>query len=268
MVRSKKWWWGLPLLFLLWLVANWTKTADVEQDLKSRAGSASGDSTLTVAGRDVTLSNATQQAHDAADQTHGVRLVNGATNDQAATAAASAAAAATSSNADSAAAVATTAAATAMTATSANTGDTDTSGTGIVDAKTCEQLFATALSQSKVLFNTAQATLSPASQTTLTELVGIAKRCPDDMIEVDGYTDNTGKSALNTALSKHRAVTVVAYMKQAGITPDHLKAAGFGDANPIASNDTDDGKAQNRRIEMHVTDNASGAPATSTTTAK
>ncbi|MQR01389.1 OmpA family protein [Glaciimonas soli] len=264
MVRSKKWWWGLPLLFLLWLIANWTKTTDVEQDLKSRAGSASGDSTLTVAGRDVTLSNATQQAHDAADQTHGVRLVNGTINDQAATAAA------TGSSADIAAAavVATTAAATAMTATSANTGDTDAAATGIVDAKACEQLFATALSQSKVLFNTAQATLSPASQATVKELVDIAKRCPDDAIEVDGYTDNTGKSALNVTLSKHRAETVVAYMKQAGITPDHLKAAGFGDANPIASNDTDDGKAQNRRIEMHVTDNASGTPATSTSNAQ
>ena len=262
MARSKKWWWGLPALFLLWVVANWTKTPGVEQDLQTRAASASGDSALTVAGRDVSLYQVNKEIHDGAAQTHGVRLVNDQLLPMAAT----------DGVANSPAAAAVPAiAAVATTSTSANTGtntgtgvDTSTGATtadanklataGITDAQACEQKFATLLSSSKVLFRTSQASLSPTSEATLKELVSIAKTCPKEMISVEGYSDDTGEADLNLSLSERRAASVVAYMKKAGITADHLKAAGFGEAKPIASNDTEEGRAQNRRIELHVAD--------------
>ena len=103
--------------------------------------------------------------------------------------------------------------------------------------------------------------MSPASQTALDALVTTAKQCPDEQFEVDGYTDNTGNAAFNLGLSKRRAEAVVTYLAKHGVTAQHLKAAGFGEADPVASNDTPQGQAQNRRIEIKVSDdNAVTAP--------
>ncbi|WP_248745547.1 OmpA family protein [Pseudomonas sp. MWU12-2037] len=246
MARSKNWWWGLPLLALLWLAALWITTPEVEQDLQTRVGSATDSAPIVVAGRDVTLPNATSQNRNAADQTYGVRQVVGTLADQPV------------KPADSEIGTPPEVVPPAPVAPTPPVVDESQanppSSVGIIDAKACEQQFDAALNQYKVLFDTAQDILSPASQTALDALVATAKQCPDEQFEVDGYTDNTGNAAFNLGLSKRRADAVVSYLAKHGVTREHLKAAGFGEADPVASNDTPEGQAQNRRIEIKVTD--------------
>ena len=69
------------------------------------------------------------------------------------------------------------------------------------------------------------------------------------VVEISGYTDNTGDPAANLQLSQHRADAVKNVLVQSGVNPSMLMAKGYGSANPIASNDTADGRFQNRRIE-------------------
>ncbi|WP_040069447.1 OmpA family protein [Pseudomonas batumici] len=258
MARSKNWWWGLPLLALLWLAAIWITTPEVEQDLRTRVGSATDSAPIVVAGRDVTLPNSIKQARDAADQTQGVRQVIDTLGDQPVTQADNTIghppevvppepslepSPAPTIAADEPQAI-------------------QQSSTGSLDPKACEQQFAAALNQYKVQFDTARDILSAASKTALDALVATARQCPDEQIEVDGYSDNTGKAAFNLALSTRRAEAVVRYLAQHGVTPEHLKAVGFGEANPVASNDTPEGQAQNRRIEVKVTDDSHVTPST------
>ncbi|MBV6751705.1 OmpA family protein [Pseudomonas chlororaphis] len=261
MARSKKWWWGLPLLALLWLAALWITTPEVEQDLQTRVGSAIDTAPVAVAGRDVTLPNATSKIRDTADQTYGVRQVIGTLGDQPMTPA--------DSDVGSPPEVVPSAPASMPAPVAPPTPAVDESqansqgsaGAADAKAKDCEQQFAAALNQYKVLFDTAQDILSPASKTALDALVATARQCPDEQFEVDGYTDNTGNAAFNLGLSKRRAEAVATYLAKHGVTPQHLKAAGFGEADPVASNDTPEGQAQNRRIEIKVSDdNAVTAP--------
>ena len=72
------------------------------------------------------------------------------------------------------------------------------------------------------------------------------------VLEIAGYTDNTGDAALNLALSQRRAEAVREALIKYGVDPDMLVAKGYGEADPVASNDTADGRLKNRRIEYHV----------------
>ena len=75
---------------------------------------------------------------------------------------------------------------------------------------------------------------------------------PTIKIQINGYTDNIGKDADNKILSEARAKSVVAYLNTQGITISRLLFKGFGATNPISSNETDDGRALNRRTEMVI----------------
>jgi len=72
------------------------------------------------------------------------------------------------------------------------------------------------------------------------------------VLEIAGYTDNTGDAALNLALSQRRAEAVRAALIKYGADPDTLVAKGYGEADPIASNDTPQGRAQNRRVDVVI----------------
>jgi OOP family OmpA-OmpF porin len=73
--------------------------------------------------------------------------------------------------------------------------------------------------------------------------------------EVDGYTDSTGEEAYNVGLSKRRAQAVVDYVKSQGVNlGDRFTVNGYGEAYPVASNDTKEGRAQNRRVVLRRTD--------------
>ena len=69
-------------------------------------------------------------------------------------------------------------------------------------------------------------------------------------VEIDGHTDNQGGDSYNMALSYDRAKSVMNYLVQRGISPDRIVAKGYGKTRPIATNDTPDGRAKNRRVEL------------------
>jgi OOP family OmpA-OmpF porin len=80
---------------------------------------------------------------------------------------------------------------------------------------------------------------------------------PSTRLTVEGHTDSQGSDASNLALSQARAEAVVTYLVQGGVAPDRLFAVGYGEARPIADNDTSEGRAQNRRIEFIVEEGSS-----------
>jgi K(+)-stimulated pyrophosphate-energized sodium pump len=104
----------------------------------------------------------------------------------------------------------------------------------------------------RLTFETGSATLKGESQEQLKNIAEILKAYPNMTIKLGGYTDNTGDPNANLKLSNDRAQAVKAGLVQLGIDEDRLDAEGYGQENPIASNDTEAGRAQNRRISIEV----------------
>jgi OOP family OmpA-OmpF porin len=121
-----------------------------------------------------------------------------------------------------------------------------------VDPTVCQQLFTDLLSKGRIRFEPARTTLDPDSIALLDRLIEIALRCPTANIEVAGHTDGDGEDGFNQELSQKRAQVVVDYLVKAGLPASRFTAVGYGSTQPIAGNDTDEGKAQNRRIEFLV----------------
>ncbi|WP_321850876.1 OmpA family protein [Burkholderia diffusa] len=101
-------------------------------------------------------------------------------------------------------------------------------------------------------FATDSAVLSPAARAELDTLLNRQGDRHFSRVEVDGYTDATGPEAHNQALSKHRADAVAAYLRERGLKADSFEATGHGEADPAASNDTAEGRARNRRVEISL----------------
>jgi OmpA-OmpF porin, OOP family len=99
-------------------------------------------------------------------------------------------------------------------------------------------------------FDTAKSNIKPEYTKQLDDVVSILKENPGLKIEIAGHTDNAGKAAYNEKLSMKRAQAVQAYIEKKGITKDRLTAKGYGFSKPVASNDTPEGKAENRRVEL------------------
>src|ERR1700744_3723665 len=121
-----------------------------------------------------------------------------------------------------------------------------------VDATVCQQLFSDLLSKGTIRFPTAQSSIDPDSAGLLDRLIETAMRCPTARIEIAGHTDADGEDGFNQALSEKRAQSVMDYLVKAGLPSDRFTAVGYGSAQPVAANDTDEGKAKNRRIEFVV----------------
>jgi OmpA-OmpF porin, OOP family len=121
-----------------------------------------------------------------------------------------------------------------------------------VDATVCQQLFNDLLAKGKIRFESGRATIDPDSAGLLDRLVETALRCPAADIEIAGHTDTDGEDAFNQALSEKRAQAVMDYLVKAGLPASRFTATGYGSTQPVASNDTDEGKAQNRRIDFLV----------------
>ena len=110
-----------------------------------------------------------------------------------------------------------------------------------------------ALNLSVVNFPTASAGVPESDMGLLQDAAKVLKGlAPGARIEVAGYTDNTGDHDANVTLSRQRAEAVLAVLAKYGAPEDMLTAKGYGDADPIASNDTEEGRLRNRRIEYHV----------------
>lgn len=104
---------------------------------------------------------------------------------------------------------------------------------------------------SGVNFDTGKAVIRPESLPRLDEVVEYLVRKPKVRIEISGHTDNVGKAATNKALSQRRADACRDYLVQKGIARDRIEAVGYGDERPIASNEQEDGRQKNRRIEAN-----------------
>ena len=103
-----------------------------------------------------------------------------------------------------------------------------------------------------IRFESGRSVIDADSAGLLDRLIETALRCPSANIEIAGHTDGDGEDAYNQALSEKRAQSVVDYLVKAGLPADRFTAVGYGSTQPIASNETDEGKAQNRRIEFVV----------------
>ena len=99
-------------------------------------------------------------------------------------------------------------------------------------------------------FALGSAQLTPQAEGVLDGVVVLANKHSDTMVEIGGYTDSTGSAVFNQRLSEDRALSVRNYMVLKGITPDRLRAIGYGETNFVATNDTNEGMQQNRRVEF------------------
>src|SRR6266404_1295706 len=121
-----------------------------------------------------------------------------------------------------------------------------------VDATVCQQLFAELLGRGRIRFESGKADIVADSAGLLDRLIETALRCPTANIEIAGHTDTDGDEAGNQGLSEKRAQAVADYLVKAGLPANRFSAVGYGSTQPIAGNDTDQGKAQNRRIDFVV----------------
>ncbi|MEM8877960.1 MAG: OmpA family protein [Pseudomonadota bacterium] len=125
-------------------------------------------------------------------------------------------------------------------------------GPAPVAADECQSLLNEILSGNIIRFEVNSADLREESFTVLDRLLETAERCPESRIEIAGHTDADGSDEYNRRLSQSRAEAVRRYLVDGGVGGDRLTARGYGEAEPIASNDTDAGKARNRRIEFNI----------------
>jgi outer membrane protein OmpA-like peptidoglycan-associated protein len=117
------------------------------------------------------------------------------------------------------------------------------------------------VSMSDVLFDTGRYSLKPGAREKLAKVAGILIAYPGLNIEVDGYTDNVGGDDMNQKLSENRAGAVRDYLVEQGVTTNSVSAKGFGNTLPVASNDNAAGRQANRRVELVVSGDAIGSPA-------
>ena len=104
----------------------------------------------------------------------------------------------------------------------------------------------------KIFFETNKATLNTAASTDLNRLVKYLADNPSARLEIQGHTDNTGSATINKKLSQSRAVSVLNYLTTQGISSARLVAKGYGSSQPIDSNTTVAGRANNRRVEIKI----------------
>jgi len=113
---------------------------------------------------------------------------------------------------------------------------------------------------SGVLFDTGKYTLRPGAREKLAKVSGIILAYPSLQLEVEGHTDSVGTDEYNMQLSENRANSVRDYLVQQGINTSSIAARGFGESQPVATNDTAAGRQQNRRVELVVSGDVIGTP--------
>lgn len=109
--------------------------------------------------------------------------------------------------------------------------------------------------ESKVLFGFDKYDLSPASKGTIRDLATILNKYPDTNLTIEGHTDSQGAEAYNQTLSEKRAASVSDYLKLQGVTAMRLTSIGYGETKPVASNETEAGRSENRRVTFIITAN-------------
>jgi OmpA-OmpF porin, OOP family len=101
-----------------------------------------------------------------------------------------------------------------------------------------------------ILFATAKTDIEPESAAVLDEVTALLKKDSELKVRIEGHTDNVGAKPANLTLSRGRAAAVKAALVSRGIPADRLASEGFGDTKPVADNSTEEGRKQNRRVEL------------------
>ena len=104
-----------------------------------------------------------------------------------------------------------------------------------------------------VTFPVDSANIQPEFRNTLDQVADTLKQYPSTFIDIYGHTDSTGSDQYNQALSERRAMSVADYLTTRGVQSARIATRGFGETQPIASNDTEAGRAANRRVEIKLT---------------
>lgn len=106
---------------------------------------------------------------------------------------------------------------------------------------------------SGILFQINKSELNSTSKTELAKFSNVLKNNSTCSVDIQGYTDTTGNDGINIPLSQKRAEAVSTYLKSCGVTSSQIaNVTGYGSQNPVASNDTKEGQAQNRRVEVYL----------------
>jgi OOP family OmpA-OmpF porin len=103
---------------------------------------------------------------------------------------------------------------------------------------------------SDVAFDLNSDMLTPAASAELDRIVGVLQESPETEFEVVGHADSTGEADYNQDLSERRAQAVADYLERGGVAKDRFTVSGRGETDPVASNETREGRAQNRRVEL------------------
>lgn len=107
----------------------------------------------------------------------------------------------------------------------------------------------------KILFGFDRSDLNASAENNLNKLAQVLKDNPNTNIEIQGHTDSKGTDSYNLQLSERRAQSVATYLRGKGVSSSRITTKGFGETAPVASNDTEDGRAQNRRVDFLITAN-------------
>ena len=123
-----------------------------------------------------------------------------------------------------------------------------------IDPQTCLASLQTALDGRKLNFEPGSARLDVQARDILDDIADVLKPCSDLPLQINGYTDSQGRDEMNQALSQQRAEAVMAELRLRRILTSTFRAQGLGEENPIADNDTEEGREANRRIEFTLYD--------------
>lgn len=103
-----------------------------------------------------------------------------------------------------------------------------------------------------VAFATGSANINSSFYSTLDSVADVLVRNPNSTLTISGHTDSVGNANSNQTLSKNRADSVARYLVSKGVSSSRIQTVGYGDRNPIASNDNEQGRSQNRRVEIRI----------------
>ena len=135
-----------------------------------------------------------------------------------------------------------------------------TAGTGVQVTQTRENLLQLDI-PSDISFRVNSAAILPNFQPILDRFAQTLVANPATTVQIIGHTDSTGTDAINNPLSRNRAQSVADYLNRQGVAANRMSVSGQGSRQPIASNNTDEGRAQNRRVEILITPNQQAAAA-------
>lgn len=124
-----------------------------------------------------------------------------------------------------------------------------TQGTGVQVSRQGNDLFLNM--PNSITFAYDSSNIQPGFKPTLNNIAGVLQSYSNTMVEIYGHTDSTGSNSYNQSLSERRAESVASYLRNAGVSQP-MMTNGLGETQPIASNDTEAGRAQNRRVEIKI----------------